>query len=281
MKKRPFPELAVSPRGVTDPEKQFEQRIAHRYFVRFHMSMILAAVIASGVLSSKLLLELGVHSMRLRYPLATLSSYLVFLLLVRVWIWYVARNAMARSSSSGVNLGSGSVDLDDVEIGSGGEGGGISIPKPSFGGGSSGGGGASDSWVPSVNADVAGSGGPARSSGGGSRWFNFDFDFNFDDDGVILIVLGVLVIVILCAGGYLIYIAPSLLPEAAWQVAMASALTKVTQRIDHQNWVSSVLRASGIPFGVVVIMAGTLGWVAHHHCPHAVKLLDALGCAVQ
>jgi hypothetical protein len=32
---------------------RFERHIAHRFFVRFHMSLILTAVTASGVLTSK------------------------------------------------------------------------------------------------------------------------------------------------------------------------------------------------------------------------------------
>src|ERR1035441_3306484 len=68
---------------------QLERQIAHDYFVRFHMSVILAAVISSGVLTSKGLMILGV-SLTLRYPISVLASYCVFLLLVRVWIWYVS-----------------------------------------------------------------------------------------------------------------------------------------------------------------------------------------------
>ena len=80
-----------------EDEPQIERRIAHDYYCRFHMGVILAAVIASGVLASKGLLELGV-SLRFRYPIAVLASYGVFLLLIRIWIWYVS---VRRTSSSG------------------------------------------------------------------------------------------------------------------------------------------------------------------------------------
>ncbi len=71
-----------------DPQ-QLKRSIAHDYFCRFHMVVILAAVISSGVLASKGLMELGV-SLGYRYPIAVAVSYVVFLLLVRVWIWYVS-----------------------------------------------------------------------------------------------------------------------------------------------------------------------------------------------
>src|SRR6185369_11552665 len=85
--------------------QRFKQRLLHGYFVRIHMSLILAAVTASGVLTSKLLLMAGVVSLRFRYPVAVLCSYLVFLGLVRIWIWYVCRRrAASQSSGSGLDL---------------------------------------------------------------------------------------------------------------------------------------------------------------------------------
>src|SRR6476659_6901669 len=69
--------------------KRFKERILHTYFVRCGMSLILAVVIAAGVGSSKLLLECGLYSLPVRYPLSLFISFLAFLLLIRVWIWYV------------------------------------------------------------------------------------------------------------------------------------------------------------------------------------------------
>ena len=74
--------------------QRFKKRLIATFSLRFHMSLILAAVFASGVLASKGLLELGVHSLHLRYPLAVLGSYLVFLGLVRVWIWFASFQVM-------------------------------------------------------------------------------------------------------------------------------------------------------------------------------------------
>ncbi len=92
---------------------RFKQRILHGYLVRFQMSLILTAVVASGVLSSKLLLMAGFHSLRLRYPIAVLVSYGVFLGLVRVWLWYVSIRTGAGRRDAGISLGSfdGAMDL--------------------------------------------------------------------------------------------------------------------------------------------------------------------------
>lgn len=248
-------------------EKRFRQQIIHGYFVRFHMALILSAVVVSGVLISKILLECGVHSMRMRYPLAVLGSYLVFFLLVRIWIWYVCRVQLRIESL-------GNFDADDIPLG------GSSQPFK-FGGGTSGGAGASDAWDDSAAANIAprSAGSALGSKSGGSKFGGCDIDLG--DDGMILVLLAALVLSIVVAGGYLIYVAPNLLPEAAWQALLASSLTRVSKRIDHQDWLASVLRASSIPFAAVLVVAGTLGWVAHTHCPPAVKLHEVLFCAAR
>ena len=88
--------------------QRFKERILHTYFVRCDMSLILLVVVASGVGSSKLLLESGVHSLLIRYPLALLVSFLAFLLLIRVWIWYVFCRKPAGPSESRPRWFSGS-----------------------------------------------------------------------------------------------------------------------------------------------------------------------------
>jgi len=267
----------------------FKRRLAHDCFVRFHMTLILSAVIASGVLGSRLMLMAGVHSMRLRYPLAILASYLVFFLLVRVWIFYVSRvhnRSFGFFGGSNTRKSSGSgADFGDIEIGSGGGGGGGGSFR-GFGGGSGGGGGASDSWGPAAEADIAApvpsSGGGGSGGGGGSHWFSGSGSGSLDlgDDWVILLLLAALILAIVFAGGYLIYAAPSILPEAAWQAALAGTLVRSTKNADHRTWVKCVLRSSAIPFGIILILGGALGWEARKHCPQAVKLSQVWSCAV-
>src|SRR5882762_7995865 len=103
---------------MSNVAKRFKERILHTYFVRCDMSLILAVVVASGVGASKLLLECGVHSLPVRYPLSLLISFLAFLLLIKVWIWYVFCRKI------------GGVDLCDVDPGD--------IPIQGGGGGSPG-----------------------------------------------------------------------------------------------------------------------------------------------
>ena len=69
------------------------------------MSLILTVVVAAGLLSSKLMLELGIHSLQLRYPIALLISFGAFLLLIRIWIWHVCLRPTAAVDLSGLDPG--------------------------------------------------------------------------------------------------------------------------------------------------------------------------------
>jgi len=269
-------EAGKTPSSVDGP--QLERRIAHDYFVRFHMTVILAAVISSGVLASKCLMELGVP-LGFRYPIAVLASYLVFLLLIRVWIWYVTLHSLAAFQLGNLNFGGGGGSSGSFGFGGGGgsgSGGGFS----GFGGGDSGGGGASSSWEAGDAAALASQPSPAPS---GSHWWP---DLHLggggggggDDDGwLVIVLLAALAACILGGGVYLVYAAPHILPEAACQVVLAGSLTRVSKE-EHHNWMAGVIWSTWIPFVVVLLMAGALGWEAHRYCPAAPRLLDLLHC---
>lgn len=58
---------------------RLRRRLEHDSFPRVQMSMIVGLTGAAGLLFSFVLLQLGVTSMALRYPLALLLAYGVFL----------------------------------------------------------------------------------------------------------------------------------------------------------------------------------------------------------
>lgn len=264
--------------------QRFRQRLVRQYMVRFHMSLLLAATLGAGLLSSKLLLLAGLHSVLLRYPLAVLSSYLVFAGLARLWVAYVLVNAVAdaghsffssrgKSSSSS----SSSFDLDPTSFSSGSS---SSVESVSFGGGDSGGGGASDLWdssapqLPAIQASPAPSGG----GGGGFHFPSLDLNLDLDDGFWILIVLAILILVIACAGGYLIWAAPEILPDLALNALLASTLTGAAKRAQTQGWMLSVLRATALPFFLILAVTIVLAYTVHSICPGAEKLTTALAC---
>jgi hypothetical protein len=62
--------------------ERFTRELARRFVLRGHMVLILVAVALSGVVTSKLLLLLGLDSIRTRYGVAVAAAYLVFIALV-------------------------------------------------------------------------------------------------------------------------------------------------------------------------------------------------------
>jgi hypothetical protein len=175
--------------------------------------------------------------------------------------------------------GAGNIDLPRI----GGGGGGSGVPFR-FGGGDAGGGGASSEWLVEGEAPAAmpapplTSGGGGGVGGGGRAGFSLP-DIELGDDGwEILLLLALLVLAILFAGGYIIYAAPEILPEAAWQAVLASTLTRVARQEQH-NWMAGVCKSTAIPFAIVLILATSLGWVSHNYCPEAAKLMEVLHCA--
>jgi hypothetical protein len=285
----PVPDRTVS-------RARFKQLLTLRFFVRFHMLLILTGTGLSGVGVSKLLLEFGVNSMAIRYPIAVVGSYGVFFCLIRLWLWYIAKAPAGDSHVTTLNPRSRKrsrsktydtdIDLCDMESGT-------TFPTSSdnaaesetviFGGGSSGGGGASDSWGETAVNQSIHPGNP-NSSSAHSTWPTSSgkskdsisvFDFDGDGDGiVVLLALAILLLVILGAGVFLIYQAPAILAEAAFQGALASALTKASHRIDRGDWVGSVLKATWIPLSIVLLMAIVFGLAASKYCPAATKVSE-------
>lgn len=229
------------------------------------MGLILTATTAAGLISSKLLLMAGLTSILVRYPLAVILAYLIFLSIMRMWVAYVLIDLPARRRvGSSWSWGSGTVDLP------GGGGGGSG--QFAFGGGDSGGAGASDVWD-------SGSGIADVPSGGGSSLPSVDLGVDLDDGAWILVALAAVVLVIFGAGGYLIWVAPQILPDIAFNALLAGCLTGAAKRAETKGWVRSVVWSTWIPLTVVLLVTVGLAVVVHRECPAATKLMQALECS--
>ena len=268
------------PRPVADLHARFCGAITHRYFIRAHMSAMLLLVLLSGTLASRLLLHAGVASMALRYPLAVLLSYGVFFGLVRLWLAYVCRAAASRDRRGGSSSDSGDL-FDGWSGGSGSGGSGGGAGRLFGGGGGSGGGGSSGGWG---DAEVAGARPAvpmpmqAQASSGSSdgnaisRFFGKSGGGGGggDGDGLLLLILfALLVAAILGAGAYLVIQAPAILSETAFQAVLAGGLVKAARGSHDPGWAGSLLKATVIPFGIVLVLAGVFGYQAHRRCPAA------------
>jgi len=252
----------------------FIKKFKERFFLRFHMSLILLATILSGLLASKFLLLIQVNNMVVRYPLAVICSYLVFFLFIKLWLWYISIAKPFRSPDAIGNLLSNSPDpsISGTSIGE----------MPSWGGGlggRSGGGGASGSFGSPITNNQEGlvpsSSGMENSSGGVADGVG-DIVSGVDDDTFIFIVLGVLLTVIFGSSLYLIIVAPHILSDAAFNFLLAASLMKSYKTMNKPEWFGSVFRETYIPFIIVLMTATGAAWLIHARFPQVVKISELI-----
>jgi hypothetical protein len=103
-----------------------------------------------------------------------------------------------------------------------------------------------------------------------------------DDDGcavAVILAFAALVLAVLLAGLYLVYAAPAILAEAAFQALLAPALLPAARRAEAEGWVPGTIRATVLPFAAMFIAAVAFGWVASDVCPEARRMVDVVACA--
>jgi hypothetical protein len=245
------------------------KRIQERFLLRFHMSLILLATVLTGLLSTKLLLLVPVENMVIRYPLAVLFAYLAFFLFVKLWLAYMSASQPVRSLDATGDVLSNLPDLTGLSV---------DVPQFTGGGGTFDGAGAAgtfDGPVSNASADVvSSSSGAAESSSGITDGISGIFDI--DDDALILIVLGVLLAAIFGSAIYLVYSAPHILSEAAFDCLLGSSLIKSYKKVNQPDWMGSVLRDTYRPFLLVLLISVAAAWIIQSQYPEATKISDLL-----
>ena len=242
--------------------------LKERFLLRLHMFWILTGTFLAGLLASRLLLALEVNHLAVRYVIAVFLAYLTFLLLIRLWLWYIGYAvrrerdpdpADALDLLSHLSIDGGAANLGDA--------------ADQGGGGEFGGGGATGSWGDA--ADIQPLVQPVSHASAQPSGCGFDIDL---DAAVVVIAFIALVLTLFIAAGYVIYAAPAILADAAMEAALAIALARRAKRVDRPSWVGSVLGATFGPAIAVMLFAMILGLVVEHYCPDANRLLDALRC---
>ncbi|HET7747096.1 MAG TPA: hypothetical protein VFM29_07320, partial [Vicinamibacteria bacterium] len=208
----------------------------------------------AGLGVTKLFLEAGNRDLAVRYGVSVVAAYATFLLLLAGWLRYM------RIREPGVDVGD-ALDLADaaLDFGTG--------PAKDVGfqgaGGSFGGGGASADWGSSSSSVGSGLG-----------------DLIPDDEDLGLIILIVVVVVgITLAALYLVYAAPTILAEVAFDALLASTLVRGARQADAAGWLSPAVKATVIPFGIMFLLATGFGVVANKKCPTARRAVDVVRCA--
>jgi hypothetical protein len=204
---------------------------------------------------------------------------------VAVDVRRVTTTGTAAAATPRSSPGIGNIELDFLPIGSGsGSGGGPSPVAP--GGGTFGGGGASgtfdDPGPGSVVSSTTSGGSSGRGSGGksGGSW---GLGGDLDDGVWIVIAFIVFVAIVAVSAGWVIYDAPSMFGEAAFEFFLAAGLIRGARAwkmgggndLVTAGWTGVVLKRTAIPFLIVMIAAVTFGHVTQRLCPGARSVVQA------
>ena len=233
-----------------------KRRLERKSYPRLHASLILLLTGLAGFLVSFTLLRLGVSAMWLRYPVAILFAYGVFLILLRVWLslsrpreWYLedvidtTLEVVTESTDAGGAGFSGGADF--------------------AGGGAGGSWGQSVSTITTTKSSVSTF---TSTKSSGSSGFSFDLDL---DEGLWVLIAVVALLGAVIAAFYVVYIAPVLLAEILLDGVLLAGLYKQVKSIEHRHWLRSALRRTALPAGIVVVFFTIAGYAMQRAAPEA------------
>lgn len=224
---------------------------------RFQMSLILLLTGFAGFLSSFLLLHCGVNQMWLRYPLAILSAYAAFLLLLGLWL--------------GFHRSQRNLDFDvHFDLPTGSNSGGTPTSGADFSyGGDFGGGGAGGNWGDSVSSTSSYSGGDKSILNGMS------FDIDLQEIGLVLLA-AIALLGGLFASLYVVYIAPVLLAEILVDGLLLRGLYRQVEHIERNHWLQTAVRKTLLPALLCVLFFGMAGGALQMTTPEAKSIGEVL-----
>lgn len=224
----------------------YKRQLERDSFPRFQMGLIVAATGGVGLLVSFLLLQSGVDSMALRYPLALVAAYLMFLFLL--WVWLRAKD---EDFSNIPDLGNAMPNTN---------GGSISSSFQSGGGGDFGGGGASGSFEEGAGSSV----GEVLGSVGDA------------DELAIPLLAVVFVAGMAVASLYVVYAAPTLFAELLVDGVLSYTLYRHLHKVETHYWLSTAFKRTIFPFLLTAIFLTVAGAVMAHYAPGAKSIGEVI-----
>ncbi|MDP2157027.1 MAG: hypothetical protein Q8K68_04895 [Nitrospirota bacterium] len=218
--------------------------------------------------------------MLIRYPIAVICSYLAFFGFIKLWLFYMTSSGSSRKNADRFIENADVVDIIPDVLPRGGGSFQDSLP---IGGGEFQGGGASaffdqgaisvEGALPDVVATTAESSGSNVADAAGEAASGI---FDIEDAGIVLVILALLLAVVFGAALYLVYAAPAVFGEAAFDFLLATSLVKSVKRMDNPDWMGSILGATAIPFAIVFFMAVVAAGIAHSVVPGATKMSEVI-----
>jgi hypothetical protein len=251
--------------------------VARKYATRLHMSLIVAASVSVGALTTAALMRMGVETLWLRWLPALAAAYLAFF--GGVWLWLhlsaYGRHLRQESARERNSVVENAVDVADIVS---------NIPLPRgggavvrgalrAGGGAFDGGGASASWVGDSVAQAASSPSSGIAEGLGEVAGDAVGDIASDEGGFALVVAIALLAVVLAllfgAAAFVIWQAPAILGEVVFEVMLGSPLVKGVRSVGEANWAGALLSHTWKPFGLVAFFAMAFAVFAGAVAPQA------------
>ena len=225
-------------------KRRYVRRMAaelnRRLPLRLHMTIILCAVVAFGVVASRLLLEAGVASRGLRWGLGVAIAYAFFLACVRLWLDRIHPEVEPRGRQIASEAVNDTLDIAGSPVGeilaevSGPSS--LAPPAPR----------------PSGRTSFAGGGKSGRGGGG------FDVP-DIDNEGAAAIAIIVVVISLLVAATIFIVQAPTILGEAGADALLAVSLRRRVGRAQGTGWLGGVVKRTILVALAVLAIAAIAG----------------------
>ena len=230
------------------------------------MALILLGTVLSGVIFSKMLLAAGLHHVISRFVIVLVLAYVSFFILMKLWLLYLTTSY--RKSKIGENLlDAADAATDILEFPSA-----DSLPHAAGHGGGFGGAGASGAWADAgVTPDLPGSDTVTEAASSAvesvTEAAGEALTGTTEEGGILLLPLIILLLVIFGGGIYLIYEAPVIMSEAAFELILATTLVKKAWAMDAPGWMGSVFRATWPAFALTLVITIIAGWALTAYCP--------------
>lgn len=288
---RPPPRRATLTRAAV--VVRLTDRLRRHGWPRLQMSVMVALTGLAGWLLSALLLHLGLHAMMVRWPLALLGAWGLFLAMLGLWV-RLQRETIELPDDVDELLPD-EIDLVDAlprvswpRGGSAGRSGGVAPGGGRFGGAGAQGeagslppglavaddaslAGAADGPMPAVGL-VDAQAGVGRGSGGGLELP----DLGDADEAMVPILIVVLAVGMAAASLYVIWSAPTLLADLLFDGAMSYGLYRRLRADETRDWLSTAVRHTALPFALTAVLLAGAGWGLHKAVPGAWNLSQAL-----
>lgn len=244
--------------------ERVKKRLMQESFPRLQMTLIVALTGGVGLLSSFVMLQWGVKTMAIRYPLALAVAYLFFLFLMWLWLWLWLRTKAQDH-----------IDIPDWPH---------ALPEPrtparlpdfkSGGGGDFSGGGATGSFNGGTTSMPSDASSPLGSVGDSLGAVAETDDLAIPLLAITLVISAVIGLALACF--YLVYLAPILFAEVLVDGALSYALVRHLRGQSPQHWLSSTLRRTALPFAATALFLVAVGAAMAAYAPNATSVGEVI-----